>query len=360
MKNILLITIALFTVSVNAQVLYNDNFDNYTLGNLGTDPTGVTPGQGGWLTKIGTKSNNKNNLVTITNESNKGKVLTFYSSDTPSPYEGFIIKKNNLNTFIDQRTLGNNVIKFEIEYFTGNQMTSGSSSNHQRIILNFGNNLSVGDYNPLIDYGFHSVSGQIGVYYHNGITKTFVRLDNGTLSAPPATLPFNTWVTFIVYLDYNNKKVYFETPYFNTVPVGDFLSKSTSTNLIDDFKPSALTIDFVSSDQNSSTPLTNKYDNIKITALKSVPPYVLSAANFLADKFNLYPNPATTMVNITNNENRLVNKIEVYDTTGKLINMQNYNNEAEIQLNVENLASGTYMLHLQTNEGVAVKKLVKK
>src|SRR5690606_14465395 len=155
-------------------------------------------GQCELLTKIDNKSNNKNNLVTITNESNKGKVLTFYSSDTPSPDEGFIIKKNNLNTFIDQRALGNNVIKFEIEYFTGDQMTSGTSSNHQRIMLNFGNNLSVDDYNPLIDYRFHSVSGQILGWYNNGITKAFVRLDNGALSAPPATLPFNTWATFIV------------------------------------------------------------------------------------------------------------------------------------------------------------------
>src|SRR5690606_14178472 len=271
-----------------------------------------------------------------------------------------IIKKNNLNSFIDHRALGNNVIKFEIEYFTGDQMTSGTSSNHQRIMLNFGNNLSVDDYNPLIDYRFHSVSGQILGWYNNGITKAFVRLDNGALSAPPATLPFNTWVTFIVYLDYNNKKVYFETPYFNTVAVGDFLADSTSVNLIEDFKPLVLLFNFGISDQNNSTLLANKYDNIKITALKSVPPEVLSTANFLADKFNLYPNPATNVVTITNNENRLVNKIEVYDTTGKLINTQNYNNEAELQLNVENLTSGTYMLHLQTNEGTAVKKLVKK
>ncbi|RRA94007.1 T9SS type A sorting domain-containing protein [Paenimyroides viscosum] len=35
-------------------------------------------------------------------------------------------------------------------------------------------------------------------------------------------------------------------------------------------------------------------------------------------------------------------------------------NETFKQLNVENLASGTYMLHIQTNAGLAVKKLVKK
>src|SRR5690606_23589009 len=106
--------------------------------------------------------------------------------------------------------------------------------------------------------------------------------------------------------------------------------------------------------------VSSRVDNIKITALKSVPPEVLSTANFLAEKFNLYPNPATNVVNITNNENMFVKEVTVYDTTGKLISTQNYNNETEIQLNVENLASGTYLLHLQTAQGIAVKKMVKK
>src|SRR5690606_23470878 len=106
----------------------------------------------------------------------------------------------------------------------------------------------------------------------------------------------------------------------------------------------------------SSIPLTNKYDNIKITALNAVPPHILSAESFLAQKFNLYPNPATNVVTITNSENLLVQQIAVYDTTGKLITTENYNNKTEIQLNVEHLASGTYLLHLKTAEGTAVKK----
>src|SRR5690606_21056651 len=106
--------------------------------------------------------------------------------------------------------------------------------------------------------------------------------------------------------------------------------------------------------------ITHKYDNIKITALNAVPPYVLNAENFLAQKFNLYPNPATNIVNITNNENMAVQQIMVYDVAGKQLSTQTFNNETEIQLNVEKLASGVYKLHRQTNEGTAVKKLVKK
>ena len=106
----------------------------------------------------------------------------------------------------------------------------------------------------------------------------------------------------------------------------------------------------------------NRYDNIKITAISAVPPNIiaLSTSEQLAAKFNLYPNPATSVVNITNAENVLVNQVTVYDIAGKQLSTQTYNNETEIKLNVEHLASGTYLLHLQTNEGTAVKKLLKK
>ena len=53
MKRKLLIAVGfLLTQLCSAQVLFTENFENYTLGNLGTDPTGVIPGQGGWFIKI--------------------------------------------------------------------------------------------------------------------------------------------------------------------------------------------------------------------------------------------------------------------------------------------------------------------
>jgi len=101
-----------------------------------------------------------------------------------------------------------------------------------------------------------------------------------------------------------------------------------------------------------------KVDNILISAVNTLPK--LNIVTIDSAKFNLYPNPATNIVNITNNENLVINQIEIYDFSGKLINIQNFNNETEIQLNVENLQSNTYILHLQTNEGLAIKKLIKK
>lgn len=177
-------------------------------------------------------------------------------------------------------------------------------------------------------------------------------------------LPHNTWFTIKMYIDFNTKKAYYALPYATVV--ADFLRFENGSNLIEKYKPTGLGCLFSSTFISTQTPLPQieeayvKIDNIKITALYSVPPEVLGTDNFLAQKFNIYPNPATHVVNITNSENILVNKVTIYDIAGKQLNTQNFNNETDLQLNVAHLASGTYMLHLQTNEGTAVKKIVKK
>lgn len=350
-KSIYIITALLSLNSLYSQVLYNETFNSYSQGNVGTDFTGTIPGKGGWLTECLLPGAQSNNLFTITSEANKGNVLTLSKDTTTLLDTGLIAKKNGLESLINQRAPGNNVLKFEIDYYTGAQQY-GSITYVQHIVLSYNSNNNVLVNNDkLFFFQFSSQDGRldVGSKDHKGNINL-----NGTI------LPFNTWVTFIVYVDYNNKKAYFETPYFNTIAVADFLKTSTSSNLIEDFKPTTLGLIYAAHNQTVSTNMVNKYDNIKITALKSVPPYVLSAENFLADKFNLYPNPATNVVNITNAENMLVNQVTVYDITGKQLNVQKFNNQTEIKLNVENLASGTYMLHLQTNEGLAVKKLVKK
>src|SRR5690606_839452 len=312
----------LFVNAVYSQVLYSDDFDNYTLGNLGTDPTGIIPGQGGWLTKTDYTAPN-NSYFTVTTEPNKGKVLTLSAPVSPSSGNYFsYISKPGIDSFIDQRTNGNNVIKFEIDYYTGPQYYMS------------GWNGSV----PGSQISLMSETGKLFMYYHTLLSQAEtitvrystngVSTNGGVLGNDPwdDLLPVDTLITFIVYMDYTNKKIYFETPYLGSVVSGDFLSQSTSTNLIEDFKPVEIIFDIDANTNSNVQYIINRYDNIKITALKKVPQSVidLGTHDFLAKKFNIYPNPANNIVNITNNENKLVNKIEVYDTTGKLINTQNY------------------------------------
>ena len=179
-------------------------------------------------------------------------------------------------------------------------------------------------------------------------------------------MSFNAWYRVIIYLDYDNKKIYFQIPNAGSkVFAGDFLKSTNLSNIIEDFHPVNI---YLYNTAHRELPagaynaIHSKYDNIKITALNAVPPEViaLSVDDVLSEKFKLYPNPATDIVNITNSENMFVEQVAVYDASGKQLNAQTFNNEAAIQLNLENLASGVYLLHIKTNEGTAVKKLVKK
>ncbi|MEG1026650.1 MAG: T9SS type A sorting domain-containing protein [Flavobacterium sp.] len=348
-KSIYIITTILCLNGLYGQIVYTENFNSYSVGTVGTDFTGTTPGKGGWLTECLAPGLQSNNLFNISSEPNKGNVLTLTAGTINPTDVSLAAKKIGLETLINQRTPGNNVLKFEIDYYTGAQQY-GPYNSAKIIILSCDVNNNVNLANKrLFNFGFFSVTGQLVVHTSGVMVENLYQ----------SILPFNTWFSFIVYLDYNNKKVYFEVPYLNTIAVADFLKTSTSTNLIEDFKPTTLGLIYAAKDQTPSTDMVNKYDNIKITALKSVPTYVLNTESFLATKFNLYPNPATNMVNITNAENMQVQQVTFYDITGKQLSTQSFNGETSIQLNIENLASGTYMLHLQTNAGTAVKKLVK-
>src|SRR5690606_23463051 len=205
-------------------------------------------------------------------------------------------------TLIDQRTPGNNVIKLEVDFYTGAQHTFNNPGMYQRIYWlyeEFEPSLSLKD---IVSYSYSPAVGRISGGYKDQMIYISLEKNNGINA--PSFLPYNEWFTFIVYLDYDNKKIYFETPYFNNVAVGDdFLNNSTSTKLIEDFKPTAFLYNFSSSGLTSSNEMVNKLDNIKITALNAVPPHVLSAESFLASHFSMYPNPASNIVTITNSEN---------------------------------------------------------
>lgn len=351
-KILTIATVLFVTQLTTAQVLCSEDFDNYTLGNLGTDPTGVIPGQGDWSTNIfysTTPYTPNNSAFAITNEIFKGKVLTFTAQKNES-----LTATKNLSTLVDKRTIGNDVIKFEIDYYTGSQYYMATSrAPYIEISLMSNNNNKLLTYSQRITHGFFHGRSSNGLTDSNGVK---LGNDIGTDS-----LPVDTWVSLIVYLDYNNKKIYFDTPYFSKVAVGDFLNLSTSNNLIEDFKPTAIRLYSDASIANGSQ-MVHKFDNIKITGLKVVPPNIiaLSTNEQLAQKFNVFPNPANNIVNITNNENMAVQQVTIYDVTGKQLIIQSFNGESDIQLNVESLSNGTYMLHIQSDSGTTLKKLIKK
>lgn len=307
-----------------SQVLFSENFDSYSSGHLNTDYTGGTIGKGGWILL----NNNTGATAMVTPETGKGNVLAFSSSQNGGVV--FIYKKNVTNNL----TAGNKILKLEYEMYVS---SSGAGNIIGGLMENYNKELV---FSPIMSTQFRKGTNHIvGAHSNNG----GLVLSSISLSA------YNTWIKVEMVIDYNTNKYHYYLPLLNINKEYSYLTGGSLPDVED--------ILFVSNFLDSSSVV--KLDNIKLSGMPKLPTY-LSTDNFLEEKFNIFPNPASNVVNITNSENISVKQVEIYDLAGKLITSQNLNNETKIQLNVETLTSGTYLLHLQTNEGTAVKQLIKK
>lgn len=81
----------------------------------------------------------------------------------------------------------------------------------------------------------------------------------------------------------------------------------------------------------------------------------------LTEKFNLYPNPATTVVNFNLEVESPVNvTLQVFSTSGKLVyseEVENYSSNTTLRWNCRNVPSGTYIAVWQTETGNYTRKI---
>ena len=72
--------------------------------------------------------------------------------------------------------------------------------------------------------------------------------------------------------------------------------------------------------------------------------------------FNLNPNPAESMIHILIPNQQMIDRIEIYSLTGALLKTEKIGfSTSEINYNAGDLASGSYMLRLITDEGQTSK-----
>jgi len=328
MKKTTLFTLILLLTGklISAQVLFTENFDSYQTGHLNSNYDNTTPGQGWWITSLSIAGAGS---AVVATESGKGKSLIITPSGTfPTLNIGFKQSNGTIATAWNHRTAGN-ILKFEFEFSGTDDFTAFGSITGQT---------------NLISTGFESVTNLItGSYHYNPSTPKTIPLKDFN----PAPFPKNTWIKVEMFVDFNTKNAYFYIPSLNIQSAGTISQLQLPNGMtfgVSSLKPTSIV----------------KFDNIMMSALKTLPTYILNTAEQLAGKFNLYPNPARDILNISNTENLFVKQTEIYDLAGKVISTQNFSSEAEVQLNIADLASGTYMLYLETNQGTAVKKFIKK
>jgi hypothetical protein len=76
-------------------------------------------------------------------------------------------------------------------------------------------------------------------------------------------------------------------------------------------------------------------------------------------KFSTYPNPAKSVINVTNTTDALISAIEITDLNGRIVKNVKLSDVAEAQVSVSELAQGVYTLKIVSDKGTAVKKVIK-
>lgn len=87
---------------------------------------------------------------------------------------------------------------------------------------------------------------------------------------------------------------------------------------------------------------------------------VAGVNDLFSKKFNMYPNPASDVVTISNNESIVLNSINISDINGRTVKQLSFENVNDAQMNVSDLSSGIYFMNIATEGGNAVKKFIKK
>lgn len=354
-KKLLLATFSLMSgICLQAQNLQSDNFDALTIGNIGASLDGTTAGQGGWYTYAANQGAVNNFQVVA--ETGRGNVLSVQgvnvaSGTTEATNNARFIWKGEVNW--SSRTAGNNVAKLEFDLFTG--ATTTSKNIFTISILNVGGKNVVGfQYTPetkaLIGLTTSLVSGSTTQTQTTGIGLATV---NGSPAA--ATLPANTWVKLICFVNYTTGQTTYQVPSisFNgsSNPNSLYMGASATT-----YAPTEVNFIAIAGTANASS-ATVKFDNYSLTATNNE---TASVKNNILEEFKIYPNPTTGILNFAKDDQIEINSIQFIDLNGRIVKAITPEKFSDLQIDISDLTSGMYLMNINTNDGVATKKIIKK
>ena len=86
---------------------------------------------------------------------------------------------------------------------------------------------------------------------------------------------------------------------------------------------------------------------------------LLSTDNFLKDAFSVSPNPANSIVKISNTQDINVSAISITDLNGRVVKNASYENVSNVEVNISDLTAGVYMINVKTDSGSVNKKIIK-
>ena len=343
MKKLLLLLITIFGFTVNAQSLIVEDCSSLTVGDVGTDLTGATVGQGVWriFAPTGTPLSHMA-VVDMGGAYGNAFQLTGPATNTGTRY----IYNETIADAWTSREVGNEIAEVTYDFFTGPVSTS---KNTQRIVF----------FNPT-----GGLIGGISVQMDSKEVRGLARYDNagtiqniafglGATAATPILLSPNTWYK----LGFSFNKTTGEIKWkegnglFNVSKIG----VSAGLN-IDNLSILATGILFTG--ETNTTSSVGVYDNITATATATDTLLATESVEVSASNFETYPNPATYVVNISSKNNG-INSVIMTDINGRTVKSVNVASATEAQINISDLSAGVYMMKITSDEGTTTKKIIK-
>ncbi|MBA5246254.1 T9SS type A sorting domain-containing protein [Marnyiella aurantia] len=339
------------TMMMFGQVILNENFNALNNGNLGTNVAGTAAGQNGWFTLGGANADYQ--VTTI--DAAHGKSMQIIGSNSYNAITPALNGRLAAQLTSAVANAGNNIVQVKFELYTGN--STGAGAAQMRV------------------WGMDGATSRtIGGYYYDFATKTLYGLATlNNLVAPvfPATTPAlgpwtftynltagpgviltaNTWYTLIY--EYN------KTTGVSTWrhPGGSGSTPTTGTTSL--LMPGMTAEDIYF--YNNSAP-TNTVSNV--IGVDNIMAQFGTAGSLSTDdvvntvdvkgSLAIYPNPTSDILNIKTESK--INAVSVVDMTGRKINVKVESDKVDVSA----LPVGTYLINVETKDGISTEKFIKK
>ncbi len=335
--------------SVNAQQLQTENFNSLLAGNLATDITGTTPGQGGYYLQTtngaaGTTSTNADASNAQIISSGGSMVLRIVGPDGNNG--GRFLWKDGLTTAWGSRTTGNNIIEVEFDINPGGASTSSNT---------FGISIYDTTFNKvLVGFAVRASTKEMFLISYSTPTGQPVGNYNYSLAAAPGVqLPENQWSRIGISFNKTTGQVRLKGP--GIVATGAALIGSAINT--DPVEVDIVAFSGGTTAAPNASAATMDIDNIVVRASNA--DTLLSTDNFSTSKFSVYPNPSNGLVTISSDANSALSSVSLTDLNGRTVKTVELNGDSSSQINISDLSAGVYMMNINSDQGSVTKKIIK-
>lgn len=108
---------------------------------------------------------------------------------------------------------------------------------------------------------------------------------------------------------------------------------------------------------NNNTPIVATATSLRLDTVNLTS--VLSNNDFVDASFTVSPNPAVDVISIQSTDNTSFNAVQMYDLNGRIVKNIEYTSATEGTINVSDLAPGLYTVNVVSENGTAVRKVIK-